>query len=98
MAEGAASPCPHEKSLLLRRGRETTSEIRWFEEMLADVERLTEFLRTKYPEAARRAVRTIMDSASLLLFSEQWDGAPGTGYLILRYIVEDEDSIVSSQV
>lgn len=83
------------------------SRIRWHPEARHDIARLAEFLRHKYPEAAARAVRIIMDGVTLLeaaprLGRPMADGTPrreftvnfGTGAYILRCIMDDDDTIL----
>lgn len=87
------------------------SRIRWHPDARDDIVRLRDFLRSKYPEAAARAVRTIMDGATLLesaprLGRPMADGTErrelsvnfGSGAYILRYIVEEDDTLVILRV
>lgn len=87
------------------------SEIRWLDEALDDLERLSEFLRAKNPEAARKAMQKIMDGANRLLFFPHYgrllkDGTGrrelsitfGSGAYVLWYVVEDDDTVVIFRV
>ncbi|MEW6735854.1 MAG: type II toxin-antitoxin system RelE/ParE family toxin [Acidobacteriota bacterium] len=87
------------------------SQIKWLPEALADVERLHVFLKEKNLEAAARAARTILEGAELLKTSPRI-GRPmpdesgrrelfvsfSAGAYVLRYMQEDEDTVVIIRV
>lgn len=76
-----------------------------------DVERLYDFLAEKYPEAAARAARTIMEAETLLNASPRLgrplaDGTGrrelslsfGAGAYVLRYVVKDDETVIILRV
>lgn len=85
--------------------------IKWHPAARSDIARLAEFLRGKQPGAAARAMRTIMDGATLLesaprLGRPLLDGTDrrelsvnfGAGAYILRYLVVEEETILILRV
>lgn len=87
------------------------ARITWHRQSKIDVKRLLEFLQTTHPEAAKRAARTIVEGARLLESSPRLgrplaDGTErrelvlsfGSGAYILRYILEDETTVVVLRV
>jgi plasmid stabilization system protein ParE len=82
-------------------------KIQWLPQALADVERLDAFLRPKSPEAAARAIYTILDRIELLrtfpdMGRPMLEGTPrrelivpfSSGAYIVRYIQENEATTV----
>ncbi|MBI3624040.1 type II toxin-antitoxin system RelE/ParE family toxin [Candidatus Saccharibacteria bacterium] len=85
--------------------------VKWLPEALADIERLHSFLNDKDPEAAARAARAILQGARLLKTTPHI-GRPmpdetsrreqfvafGAGAYVLRYMQEDEKTVVVIRV
>jgi addiction module RelE/StbE family toxin len=87
------------------------SEVVWLPEALGDVDRLRNSLREKSPSAAARAARRIWEGAKLLetapyLGRLMGDGTGrrelsvpfGASAYVLRYMVEDEETVVVVRV
>ena len=85
--------------------------IKWLPEALDDVQRLYEFLHDKDIEAAQRATACVLEGSTLLKASPRI-GRPmpdetgrrelfvafGAGAYVLRYMLEDERSVVVIRV
>jgi plasmid stabilization system protein ParE len=87
------------------------SKVEWLPEALADIERLHHFLHGKNQDAAARAASTILEGATLLetapdLGRPMADGtrrrelfvAFASGAYVLRYILDDEGTVVIIRV
>ena len=85
--------------------------VKWLPEALLDIERLYSFLNDKNPEAAARAATIILKGA-MMLKSTPRIGRPmpdetgrrelfvpfGAGAYVLRYMQEDENTVVVIRV
>ena len=83
------------------------AQIKWLPEALEDVERLYAFLSSKNPEAGRKAVKTILEGADMILAAprigclmlndskrrELFMTFSSGGY-VLRYILENDDTAI----
>lgn len=87
------------------------SEIKWLPQALADIERLHAFLDDKNPEAARRVIKAIQQGAELLRKSSnigrpmsdetgrrEWFISFGTGAYVLRYMIDNKNTVVIIRV
>jgi plasmid stabilization system protein ParE len=83
------------------------SQIKWLSEALADVERLHAFLHEVSPDAAARAVKAILDGATVLksipdigrpmddeTARREWFISFGAGAFVFRYMRAENDRVV----